>query len=72
MTTKTKRLYSRREVAAILGINVRTIHVWQKAGGATPTVTAPGYRGQQLWDRHDINRLGKAKGYTPDFGAVES
>lgn len=60
----------RRQVAAILGVNVRTIHLWVKDGTAVPTFTAPGRSGNQVWSKHDVSKLAKAKGRTPDWNQL--
>ena len=51
------RLLPTRDVARRLGVHARTVHRMVKDGRLTPAFTAPGYRGDHLFDPADIEAL---------------
>lgn len=48
------------EVAATLGVDVRTVHRWVTAGELTPLTKLPGLRGAYLFARSDVEALVRA------------
>lgn len=53
----TNELMPTAVVARRLGVHVRTVHRFVKAGQITPAVKVPGHRGALLFDPRDVELL---------------
>lgn len=53
-------LLTTAEVAARLGVHVRTVHRWVQTGRISPVKRAAGIRGAMLFDADDVDSAGAA------------
>jgi excisionase family DNA binding protein len=49
------------QAAKKIGVDRRTLARWVETGRATPTFTAPGYRGVMLWNKAVVAKLKKSR-----------
>ena len=58
-----------RDAAARLGVDVRTLHRWTKAGRIAPLLKVPGYRGAYVFDVADVEALAAERATTKETPA---
>jgi excisionase family DNA binding protein len=54
-------LMTTEQAAKKIGVDRRTLARWVETGRATPTFTAPGYRGVMLWNKAVVAKLKKSR-----------